>query len=497
MAKQGAHISDVDLLVKLDQRIGASGQAMANIDQSVISHLNNVRDTLERQLDVIREKLQDAEQRLSEAESACQACHASQFCDEFGMVVPSCASEENAVEVARMEVEKWRSKYEQGQQILGECQREVSDYNAGGHALVENMCEQQTKAQKILQIHISNLQDILKTDVGGGSSGGTIGTGAAVGAVGTAIASKFGVFNMGNSPMGVMISSLEGSNRIAFERNNKILEKVWGIKKEDPMTIAEADRQSANPNFEPEFIEDPNGDWFRLSSGGDDDEKVGLGDQNGNSYRSYGRLYNRKWDVPIEMQEQLQQKSLIRYRMNPDYKYEYSVNCATTSAAYEMRRQGWPVHAKGNLGEEGNLNYEISKDPFAIWNNADGSKAEPITYGDWMRKNGLYKMTSDDYKHFFEEECKEPGRYIFTTAWKGSGAHASILERDQDGKLYFIEPQVFDKYMADGDGRRNIEDFTDKMFPYQRWSHLGVMRVDDKLFNPKYASIFEIDSNGK
>ena len=168
MAKQGAHISDVDLLVKLDQRIGASGQAMANIDQSVVSHLNNVRDTLERQLDVIREKLQEAEQRLSEAESACQACHASQFCDEFGMVVPSCASEESAVEVAQMEVEKWRSKYEQGQQILGECQREIGEYNGsgGGHSLVLMMSEQQTlKASQLLHGCIDKLQDILNSDM--------------------------------------------------------------------------------------------------------------------------------------------------------------------------------------------------------------------------------------------------------------------------------------------------------------------------------------------
>ena len=169
MAKPGANIRDVNLLEKLNERIEASGEAMANIDVNVSNYLNGVRDTLESQLDSIQDKLDEAEQRLSEAESALSACHASQVViPETGIVTPSCEWEESAVESARMEVEKWRVRYEQGQQIAGECQREISEYNSqgGGHGLILTMSGQHTtKASQLLRSCIDNLQEILNTNM--------------------------------------------------------------------------------------------------------------------------------------------------------------------------------------------------------------------------------------------------------------------------------------------------------------------------------------------
>lgn len=166
MAKSGAYIRDVQLLEKLNDRIVSSGEAMANIDQNVSSYINGVQETLQSQLDSIQERLRDAETRLMEAENVCAACHASQVCDETGMLVPCCEWEESSVETARMEVEKWRMRYEQGQQILGECRQEIADYSSGGHVLVMNMREQQTpKASQILNGCINKLQDVLNSDM--------------------------------------------------------------------------------------------------------------------------------------------------------------------------------------------------------------------------------------------------------------------------------------------------------------------------------------------
>ena len=166
MAKQGAYIRDVHSLEQLKERIGHSGEAMSNIDANVSSYLNGVRDTLEGQLDSIRMKLEEAEARLNSAENALSVCYASQVCNEFGELSPSCSAEECAVETARVEVEKWRMRYEQGQQILGECQREISDYSSGGHALILNMSNQQTpRACQLLRDCIDKLQDILGSDV--------------------------------------------------------------------------------------------------------------------------------------------------------------------------------------------------------------------------------------------------------------------------------------------------------------------------------------------
>lgn len=162
MAKTGAYIQDVHLLEQLNQRILGSGEAMSNIDVNVINYINGVRDAVQDQLDSIRIRLEEAEANLSNAENALTACYASQMCNEFGELSPSCSMEENNVESARGEVEKWRTRYGQGQQIVSECQQEFSDYMSGGHELVRIMCEHQApKASQLLRECIDRLGDIL------------------------------------------------------------------------------------------------------------------------------------------------------------------------------------------------------------------------------------------------------------------------------------------------------------------------------------------------
>lgn len=169
MAKSGAYIRDVHLLEELEERIVSSGEAMSHIDANVSNYLNEVRESLQRQLDFIYDRLNDAQQRLSQAESALRACQASQStASAMGMMCPSCVMEEQEVEMARMEVEKWRMRYEQGQQIVEDCGRETEEYNGsgGGHNLIQNMCNHQTpKVSQLLHGCIDRLQDILGTNV--------------------------------------------------------------------------------------------------------------------------------------------------------------------------------------------------------------------------------------------------------------------------------------------------------------------------------------------
>lgn len=169
MTKSGVFIQDVHLLEKLDERIGTSGKAMANIEQNVCHYLNDVRGELERQLEIIHQKLQEAEQKLNDAENALNSCRSSQILDPMtGTFVPSCEWEENAVEAARSDVEKWGTKYEQGQKILEECQREIGEYNGpgGGHSLILTMSEQQTpKVSQLLRDCVDKLQDVLNSNM--------------------------------------------------------------------------------------------------------------------------------------------------------------------------------------------------------------------------------------------------------------------------------------------------------------------------------------------
>ena len=80
------------------------------------------------------------------------------------------------------------------------------------------------------------------------------------------------------------------------------------------------------------------------------------------------------------------------------------------------------------------------------------------------------------------------------TTLVSNGAHATILQRDADGQLYYIEPQVYDSSKGT-DGRRSIDDLVYnsngelKLTPIPP-SDKGAMRIDDKLFNIEYVDLF-------
>lgn len=247
----------------------------------------------------------------------------------------------------------------------------------------------------------------------------------------------------------------------AIDTNNHEIEKVLGIKKGPPMSIAEADRQKANPHLIDKYIEDPEGNYQDPVTG-------------------------------------------TRFRKNPDfnplkedYYQQYMINCATCVTAYALRLRGFDVKAKGNVKGSGSLNEMISdaEEYRNVWKNQDGSKVEIIHTDDWMSKNGINSMSSEDYRRYFEDTCMEKGVYVVMVRWKGdTSGHATILQRDEDGILYYIEPQRYQRSRGE-DGRRSLDD----LLLYDGESKLstspshgyGVLRVDDKLFNTEYAELFE------
>lgn len=218
------------------------------------------------------------------------------------------------------------------------------------------------------------------------------------------------------------------------------LEKTLGIKRGKRMTDEEADMQNANPKYKKTWIKDDNGRWIKNPDKTKADE-------------------------------------------------QYGINCATCSPTYELRRRGFKITAKGNPGKEPSLNYEVSKGKsFQLWKNADGTAATPSLYEDWMEKNGFEKMTPKRYEKFFEEHTKEDGVYLVTIRWKSSlgGAHATILRR-VNGKLYYVEPQVYDK----GEGALRSIDRLCNNGHSKPSDTRGIMRIDDKIFDKKWAKLFD------
>lgn len=250
----------------------------------------------------------------------------------------------------------------------------------------------------------------------------------------------------------------------ALAINNKEIEDRLGIKRSVPMTIEEADKQNANPNFVEEYIEDENGDFVDPITG-------------------------------------------VRYKKNSNYNpwtkdiYEpFSVNCATCATAYVLRLRGFDITAKGNVIGSGSLNDKISNadEYLDVWKNQDGTNVVPYYTDDWMKKNNINKMSIDDYRNYFEETCRAQGVYVVMISWKDdSNGHATILQRDANGILYYVEPQRYEKSKGE-DGRRSLDDLlmtrNGKLKLSVNPKHgFGVLRVDDKLFNTKYTDLFDIN----
>ncbi len=157
-------------------------------------------------------------------------------------------------------------------------------------------------------------------------------------------------------------------------------------------------------------------------------------------------------------------------------------NCQTCTLAYELRRRGFNVEAAPNPVLDGYKNYrDFSKfctSKKIEWKDrflsADGTRAEYVmSIG--IKDTGFAKLK------FIEEKTAKQGRYEIYCAWKGkdAGAHVFIVERQKDGNLLWFDPQT---------GRRGgAMDFNDDYIDVMRNDKIGVLRIDDKIINPKFA----------
>lgn len=197
---------------------------------------------------------------------------------------------------------------------------------------------------------------------------------------------------------------------------------------------------------------------------------------------------------------------------NPKYRPDtpYSVNCATTAAAYVLRIHGFDVKAKGNRPNTKN-EWLSQGNSFKIWKNVDGSEAKPVETKDWMRQKStkerpVHEMTPAMYRQYIEENTKEEGLYILTLKWKeikkrnpdgtisikGGGGHATIIQRwkDKDGNLHLsqIEPQVYSEKVG---AKRSVDILCQYLDPNPPEGK-GIMRVDNKLIDTQYLSLFDL-----
>ena len=241
--------------------------------------------------------------------------------------------------------------------------------------------------------------------------------------------------------------TLTDSEKDAIAANNYELEQALEIMAGKPMTVEQADQQSANPKHALKYLPDPNG-----------------------NYRD---------------------KTGARYRLNPNYRTsdrQYSINCATCAPTYALRLKGFDIKAKGRIPGSGSLNDSVAYGrSFEMWQNTDGSAAQPTLTYNWMMSKGYKSMTPKRYKEYFEESCKEVGVYILTIGWKGGGGHATVLQRFADGSLKYIEPQEYDSIQG---AKRELDELcingASKPHPSR-----GLLRVDNKMFDVAFLPLFD------
>ena len=110
-----------------------------------------------------------------------------------------------------------------------------------------------------------------------------------------------------------------------------------------------------------------------------------------------------------------------------------------------------------------------------------GKRSYHRTY-DWMAKQGLKSMNEAAYMKFLDQYTKETGIYEFNVGYRGGGGHSTLLERKADGSLIRIEQQTTSRYSTLGNLLKCL-------MPVPPMSVRGIMRVDNAMFNPKYAGI--------
>lgn len=157
----------------------------------------------------------------------------------------------------------------------------------------------------------------------------------------------------------------------------------------------------------------------------------------------------------------------------------YRDNCQTCTMAYELRRRGFHVEAAPNPIADG---FKKRRDfsQFCAHNGVEWTDRYLTNDGkaaEYEFSKNLTEDTMDAKKAFIDARTSDIGRYEVYCAWKTGNAHVFIVERMKDGELLWFDPQTARR----GGSFDSSLDLMIKEF-------IGVLRIDDKIINPKFAS---------
>lgn len=197
-------------------------------------------------------------------------------------------------------------------------------------------------------------------------------------------------------------------------------------------------------------------------------------------------------EIGVEKGEPMTMEEADQLHGNPNFlsSRAYQINCQTCSPAYVLRTRGFDVTAGPNDGKPGNMSKYLSSSVnfWDKWLNADGTKASHVSVESYLKAVGKKRMSAAEYYKFYDQNTKDVGIYEVAVLWRGGGGHSTILQRFEDGELWRIDAQT---------GVRKLLTKDNDICSYAKttvgpWdTTFGIMRVDDKVFAKKFASIFK------
>lgn len=164
---------------------------------------------------------------------------------------------------------------------------------------------------------------------------------------------------------------------------------------------------------------------------------------------------------------------------NPKFGKEegYRVNCQTCTVTHMLRRLGFDTEAKPNIRQSA---YNEMAKQGITWEerflNRDGTKPDYDYTYKWQVRKGYQVMNANRLKEYFREKFREDGIYEIYCAWKGGSAHVFCAEVTE-GKTRFFDPQT---------GKDDVSNYIQSM----KANRVGVIRIDNKLINPKIMGLF-------
>lgn len=200
----------------------------------------------------------------------------------------------------------------------------------------------------------------------------------------------------------------------------------------------------------------------------------------------------KKLEVQLNIQRDMPMPFGLADKGHPNPQYTnidaeqlgYYHNCQTCTVAFELRRRGFDVEAKANpivhkMSVNGRTAYFREIDFWAANNNSTWEQRffNPNgTTPTWIKSTGI-KNTIEEKQKFIEGCASAQGRYEVYCRWNSDSAHVFILERQKNGNLVWYDPQS-----------AKIDTFKEDYLQKMVYDDIRVLRIDDKLINPKFMS---------